>query len=45
MDDLEWTEGGGTRLGLLYVDVTTPRRTPRRSGTWYREAARRDAVG
>jgi beta-glucosidase/6-phospho-beta-glucosidase/beta-galactosidase len=41
MDDLEWTEGGGTRLGLLYVDVTTPRR----SGMWYREAARRDAVG
>ena len=44
MDNLEWTDGDGRRFGLVSVDVTTHARTPGRSATWYREAARRDAV-
>jgi len=44
MDNREWTDGDGGRFGRVSVDVTTHARTPARSATWYREAARRDAV-
>ena len=44
MDNLEWTDGDGRRFGLVSVDVTTHARTPGRSATWDREAARRHAV-
>lgn len=44
MDNFEWTEGFGTRFGIVYVDFETLKRTPKLSARWYREAARRNAV-
>jgi beta-glucosidase len=44
MDNLEWTGGYGTRFGLVYVDFNTQKRTPKLSATWFREAARQNAV-
>jgi beta-glucosidase len=44
MDNLEWTDGFGTRFGLVYVDFKTQRRIPKLSAQWFREAARRNAV-
>lgn len=44
MDNLEWTDGFGTRFGIVYVDFKTLKRTPKLSARWYREAARRNAV-
>ena len=36
--------GFGSRFGLTYVDFETLERTPKLSATWFREAARRNAV-
>jgi beta-glucosidase len=44
MDNLEWTDGFGTRFGLVYVDFETQRRIPKLSAQWFREAATRNAV-
>jgi beta-glucosidase len=44
MDNLEWTDGFGTRFGLIYVDFKTQQRTPKLSAQWFHEAARRNAV-
>ena len=33
-----------TRFGMVYVDFKTQKRTPKLSASWYREAARRNAV-
>jgi beta-glucosidase len=44
MDNLEWTDGFGTRFGLVYVDFKTQKRIPKLSAQWFREAARRNAV-
>jgi len=43
-DNLEWNWGFGSRFGLTYVDFETLERTPKLSATWFREAARRNAV-
>ncbi len=43
-DNLEWTEGYGTRFGMIYVDFKTQKRTPKLSASWYREAAARNAI-
>jgi beta-glucosidase len=44
MDNFEWTDGFGTRFGLVYVDFKTQQRTPKLSAQWFREAASRNAV-
>jgi len=44
MDNFEWTEGFHQRFGLVHVDFTTQRRTPKASYGWYHDliAAQRD---
>src|SRR5262249_869046 len=44
MDNFEWTDGYGTRFGLVYVDFKTQKRTPKLSASYFREAAARNAV-
>jgi beta-glucosidase len=44
MDNFEWTAGFGKRFGLVRVDFKTQKRTPKMSASWFREAARRNAV-
>ncbi|MBP7621052.1 MAG: beta-glucosidase [Gemmatimonadales bacterium] len=44
MDNFEWINGYGDRFGLVHVDYKTQKRTPKLSASWYREAARRNAV-
>jgi beta-glucosidase len=44
MDNFEWTDGYGTRFGIVYVDFKTQQRTPKLSAQWFREASRRNAV-
>lgn len=44
MDNLEWTDGFGTRFGLVYVDFRTQKRIPKLSAEWFREAAKINAV-
>jgi beta-glucosidase len=44
MDNLEWTDGFGTRFGLVHVDFKTQKRTPKLSAQWFMEASRRNAV-
>ena len=41
---LEWTDGYGTRFGLVHVDFKTQKRTPKLSAAWFREASRRNAI-
>jgi len=43
-DNLEWTEGYGTRFGMIYVDFKTQKRTPKLSASWYRKTAARNAI-
>jgi beta-glucosidase len=40
LDNFEWAEGYHARFGLVHVDYTTQRRTPRTSYFWYRDLAR-----
>ncbi len=44
MDNFEWINGYGDRFGMVHVDYKTQKRTPKLSASWYREAARRNAV-
>jgi beta-glucosidase len=44
MDNFEWTDGFGTRFGLVHVDFGTQKRTPKLSASYFREAAARNAV-
>ncbi len=37
LDNLEWTWGYAQRFGLIHVDYTSGRRTPKRSAGWFRE--------
>jgi beta-glucosidase len=44
MDNFEWSDGYGTRFGLIYVDYATLKRTPKLSASFYREVIARNAV-
>jgi beta-glucosidase len=37
LDNFEWEHGYAKRFGLIYVDFSTQRRVPKRSGLWYRD--------
>ncbi|MFE1442673.1 GH1 family beta-glucosidase [Streptomyces sp. NPDC058739] len=41
LDNFEWAYGYDQRFGLVRVDYATQRRTPKRSGLWLGETARR----
>jgi beta-glucosidase len=43
-DNFEWTDGYGTRFGLIHVDYPTLKRTPKLSASYYTEVIRRNAV-
>lgn len=40
LDDLEWTGGYKSRMGLVYVDYRTQKRIVKESGKWYRQVIR-----
>ncbi|MFF3666695.1 GH1 family beta-glucosidase [Microtetraspora malaysiensis] len=37
LDNYEWAEGYSQRFGIVHVDYTTQRRTPKDSALWYRD--------
>ena len=44
MDNFEWSVGCGKRFGLIYVDYTAPKRTPKLSASFYKEVIARNKV-
>ena len=44
MDNFEWSDGFGTRFGLVHVDFKTQKRTPKLSASFFREVAAGNAV-
>lgn len=44
LDDLEWTGGYGSRMGLVRVDYDTQKRTIKESGYWYRRVIENRAL-
>ena len=43
-DNFEWAFGYGSRFGLVYIDFITQRRIIKRSGRWYGELAKGNAL-
>jgi len=43
-DNFEWTDGYGTRFGVIHVDYATLQRTHKLSAAYYAEVIRRNAV-
>ena len=39
-DNFEWSHGYKERFGLIYIDYSTQRRTPKDSAFWYRDVIR-----
>ena len=44
LDNFEWAEGYARRFGIVHVDFSTQRRTPRRSAAWYRAVIERNGL-
>ena len=44
MDNFEWSRGYGTRLGLIYVDYATLKRTPKLSASFFQVIATQNAL-
>jgi beta-glucosidase len=44
MDNFEWAEGYSRRFGIVHVDYSTLRRTPKDSARWYGEVIAQNAV-
>jgi beta-glucosidase len=44
LDNFEWAEGYAKRFGLVHVDYSNQRRTPRRSAAWYRGVIERNGL-
>jgi beta-glucosidase len=43
-DNFEWSDGYGTRFGLIHVDYASLKRTPKLSASFYSQVIRRNAV-
>jgi beta-glucosidase len=44
LDNFEWSCGYEKRFGLVHVDFSTQKRTPKQSYRWYQEVVRQDRV-
>jgi beta-glucosidase len=44
LDNYEWSLGYSRRFGLVHVDFTSQRRTPKDSARWYQRLIARGAV-
>jgi beta-glucosidase len=44
MDNFEWSDGYGTRFGLIHVDYATLKRTPKLSASFFRAVAAQNRV-
>ncbi|HWU37588.1 MAG TPA: family 1 glycosylhydrolase, partial [Candidatus Acidoferrum sp.] len=44
MDNFEWAHGYHPRFGLVRVDYSTLKRTPKQSAAWYREVIQRNGL-
>jgi beta-glucosidase len=44
LDNFEWAQGYAHRFGIVHVDFTTLRRTPKASARWYAELNERGAL-
>ena len=40
LDNFEWAHGYGPKFGIVEVDMSTQRRTPKQSALWYAEVAK-----
>ena len=45
LDNFEWEHGYSKRFGIVHVDYKTQRRTPKRSGLWYRDYIAAQRIG
>jgi beta-glucosidase len=44
LDNFEWAYGYAKRFGIIYVDYSTQRRTPKDSARWYADVVRRNSI-